>query len=260
MACLLAAAAAYWVLGRGTPRPTGTWAIGALLGSFALAVASYAPLFENAAEGVVPNVSRLLSNVASLAAATAVLAVSFQLNVTSPALAVLLICLGLTLPAVVYPISQVRRRRWEVRSFEALTFLWQDLAAAMPENVLSSADFSEEAANDSDFLLQRRVIEISDGILALGPYRSRRVQETAQRTFEAGTEEGAAAVEAAVVKAALAAAKAGRFADEVASRSADAASRKDLRADTQWLLLVADAYAHRAGRVVDGDQPAKVGA
>ncbi|MGY5138614.1 DUF6545 domain-containing protein [Streptomyces nigrescens] len=165
-----------------------------------------------------PNVSRLLSNIASLAAATAVLAV------------------------------------------EALTFLRQDLAAAMPENVLPSADFSEEAANDSDFLLQRRVIEISDGILALGPYLSRRVQETAQRTFEAGTEEGAAAVEAAVVKAALAAAKAGRFADEVASRSADAASRKDLRSDTQWLLLVADAYAHRVGRVVDGDQPAKVGA
>lgn len=387
MACLLAAAASYWVLGRGTPRPTGTWAMGALLGSFALAFASYAPLFENAVEAVVPHVARLLSNCASLAAATAVLAVSFQLNlesaeaqrrirvrlvlfatsafgmttlftyeqmthrspqvyalylllfisylgfaivdfllqavrqskstrrssvriglrtaaagcafalvyavykltvlislglgfqlipdhskcsslvtapcvfsVTSPALAVLLICLGLTLPAVVYPISQARRRRWEVQSFEALGSLWQDLSAAMPEIVLSSADFSEDASNNSDFLLQRRVIEISDGILALRPYRSRRVQEMAQGALQAGTEEGAAAVEAAVVKAALAASKAGRFADEVALPSAEAASRKDLRADTQWLLLVADAYAHRVGRVAHDGQPEPVGA
>ncbi|MBT2506995.1 hypothetical protein J7I98_14070 [Streptomyces sp. ISL-98] len=387
MACLLAATAGYWILGRGTPRPTGTWAMGALLGSFALAFASYAPLFENAVEAVVPHVARLLSNCASLAAATAVLAVSFQLNlepaeaqrrirlrlvlfatsafgmttlftyeqmthrspqvyalylllfisylgfaivdfllqavrqskstrrssvriglrmaasgcafalvyavykltvlislglgfhlipdhsrcsslvaapcvfsVTSPVLAVLLICLGLTLPAVVYPISQARRRRWEVTSFEALGSLWQDLSAAKPEIVLSSADFVEDASNDSDFLLQRRVIEISDGILALRPYRSRRVQEMAQETFEAGTEEGAAAVEAAVVKAALAASKAGHLADEVALPSADAASRKDLRADTQWLLLVADAYAHRVGRVADDGQPEPVGA
>ncbi|MER5613912.1 hypothetical protein [Streptomyces sp. NPDC002215] len=80
MACLLAAAAGYWILGRRTPRPTGTWAMGALLGSFALAFASYAPLFEDAVEAVVPHVARLLSNCASLAAATAVLAVSFQLN------------------------------------------------------------------------------------------------------------------------------------------------------------------------------------
>ncbi|MFI9626445.1 MAB_1171c family putative transporter [Streptomyces sp. NPDC052042] len=387
MACLLAAAAGYWILGRKTPRPTGTWAMGALLGSFALAFASYAPLFENAVEAVVPHVARLLSNCASLAAATAVLAVSFQLNldpaeaqrrirlrlvlfttsvvgmaalftyeqmthrspqvyalylllfisylsfaivdfllqavrqskstrrssiriglrmaaagcafalvysvykltvlislglgfhlipdhsqcssliaapcvcsVTSPMLAVLLICLGLTLPAVVYPISQARRRRWEAQSFEALGSLWQDLTAAMPEIVLSSADFAKGASNDSDFLLQRRVIEISDGILALRPYRSRRVQETAQGTFDAGTEKGSAAVEAAVVKAALTASKAGRFADELALPSAEAASRKDLRADTEWLLLVADAYAHRVGRVADDDQPEPVGA
>ncbi|MFJ7773447.1 MAB_1171c family putative transporter [Streptomyces sp. NPDC097107] len=383
MACLLAAAASYWVLGRGTPRPTGTWAMGALLGSFALAFATYAPLFENAVEDVVPHVARLMSNCASLAAATAVLAVSFQLNlepaeaqrrvrlrlvlftgsvlgmtvlftyeqmtrrspqmyalylllfisylgfaivdflvravsqsrstrrrsvriglrtaatgcafalvyavykltvlislgldfhlvpdhskcsslvsspcvfsVTSPALAVLLICAGLTLPAVVYPVSQARRRRWESQSFEVLGSLWQDLSAAMP-NI--DPDFDEATSNDSDFLPQRRVIEINDGILALRPYRSRGVQELAQGTFDAGTEAGAAAVEAAVVKAALAAAKAGRYADKVALPSAEAASRKDLRADTEWLLLVANAYAHPVGRVADDSQPEPVG-
>lgn len=191
---------------------------------------------------------------------SSLVAVPCVFSVTSPALAVLLICLGLTLPAVVYPISQARRRRWEVQSFEALASFWQDLSAAMPQIVLSSADFAEDASSDSDFLLQRRVIEISDGILALRPYRSRRVQETAQGAFDAGTEEGAAAVEAAVVKAALAASKAGRFADEVAPPSAEAASRKDLRADTEWLLLVAAAYAHRVGRVADDSQPEPVGA
>jgi hypothetical protein len=389
MACLLTAAASYWILGRGTPRPAGTWAMGALLASFALAFASYAPLFEDAAEAIVPDVDRLLSNSASLAAATSVLTVSFQVNlqaaearrrtrlrlfllaasvsgmavlftleqmthrspqvyalylllfisylgfaiidflqqtlrqskstrrssvriglrmaaagcafalvyaaykvavlfslglgvhlvpdharcsslvaapcvfsVTSPALAVLLICLGLTLPAVVYPISQARRHRWEVRSFNALGPLWQDLSTAMPEIVLSAAALDEEATSDSDFLLQRRVIEISDGILALRPYRSRHVQEAAQRTVDAGSEEDAAIIEAAVVKAALASLRVGHLADEVAVPSAaDAASRKDLRADTQWLLQVADAYAHRETvRVADGGQPEPVGA
>ncbi|WP_447035780.1 MAB_1171c family putative transporter [Streptomyces sp. DSM 118878] len=387
MAFLLAAAAGYWVFGRGMPRPTGTWAMGAFLGSFALAFASYAPLFEDAVEAAVPHVARLLSNCASLAAATAVLAVSFQLNlepaearrrirvrlvllaatvlgiivlfayehmthrspqvyacylllyisylgfavvdflvqalrqskttrrgsvriglrtaaagcgfalvygiykltrlvdlglgldlidsnsecsslvtapcvfsVTAPALAVLLICLGLTVPAVLYPISQARRRRWEVQSFEALGPLWQDLSAAMPDIVLASADDTEDVSNDSDFLLQRRVIEISDGILALRPYRSRRVQETADEAFDAGTEQGAAAVEAAVIKAALAGQRTGRLADEVALPSAEAASRKDLRADTEWLLLVAHAYTNHVTRVADGGQPEPVGA
>jgi hypothetical protein len=380
MACLLAAAAGYWVLGRGTPRPTGTWATGALLGSFALAFASYSPLVENAVETVVPHVARLLSNCASLAAATAVLAVSFQLNlepaearrrirlrlvlftasalgmmvlfayeqmthrspqvyalylllfisylgfaivdfarqavrqsqsarrssvriglrlaaagcafalvytaykltvlvslglgfhlihdhtecsslvatpcvfsVTSPALAVLLICIGLTLPAVVYPISQARRHRWETRSFDALGPLWQDLSAAMPEIVLPAAPLQDKAA-DADFLLQRRVVEISDGILALRPYRSQQVLETVQRATGAGPQEKAAIVEAAMVKAALAARMAGRLAENVAPPSAEAASRKDLRGETQWLLRVADAYAHHSARVADDDQ------
>ncbi|MFF0188605.1 MAB_1171c family putative transporter [Streptomyces sp. NPDC005244] len=389
MACLLTAAAGYWVLGRGTPRPAGTWAMGALLASFALAFASYAPLFENAVEAVVPHVARLLSNSASLSAATSVLAVSFQVNlqpaearrrirlrlvllaasvfgmtvlfvyeqmthrspqvyalyllvfisylgfaivdflrqavrqskstrrssvriglrmaatgcafalvytaykltvlfslglglhlipdhaqcsslvtspcvfsVTSPALAVLLICLGLTLPAVVYPISQTRLHRWEVRSFNALGPLWQDLSAAMPEIVLPSGSLDEEAANDSGFRLQRRVIEISDGILALRPYRSQLVQEAAQRTVGAGTDEGAAIIEAAVVKAALAALQIGHLVDEVAAPSTvDAASRKDLRADTQWLLQVTDAYVHRVPtRVANDGHPEPVGA
>jgi hypothetical protein len=389
MACLLASAAGYWVLGRGTPRPAGTWAMGALLASFALAFASYAPLFQNAVEAVVPHVARLVSNCASVAAAASVLAVSFQVNlepaearrrirlrlvllaasvlgmtvlftveqmthrspqvyalylllfiaylsfaiidflrqalrqskstrrssvrfglrlaaagcvfalvytaykvvvlislglgfhlipdhaecstlvsspcvfsVTSPALAVLLICLGLTLPAVVYPISQARRRRWETRSLAALGPLWTDLTAAMPEIVLPAADPDEDAANDSDFLLQRRVIEISDGILALRPYRSRKVQEAAQEAVDGDTERGAAFVEATIIKAALESLRSGSQPDETAEPSAASALSRggDLRAETEWLLAVADAYAQGPiARVGDGGRPEPVG-
>lgn len=394
MACLLTATAGYWVLGRGTPRPAGTWAVGAVFASFALAFVSYAPLFEDAIEAVVPHVARLLSNAASLAAATAVLAVSFQVNlepaearrrirrrltlltasllgmtllftyeqmthrspqvyalyvlvfivylsfaivdflrqslrqsrssrrssvrigmrltavgcsfalvyvaykvtvllslglgfhlipdharcstlvsspcvfsVTSPALAVLLICIGLTLPAVVYPISEARRHRWEVRSFDALGHLWQDLSTAMPEIVLPAVAFNEESASDSDFLLQRRVIEISDGVLGLRPYRPLSVQEVTQQAVEAsahaGTERGAAIIEAAVIKAALEALHAGDLTGKVAAPSAPGTSSRagDLRAETQWLLLLADAYARtETACVADGSQPEPVGA
>lgn len=390
MACFLATAAGYWVFGRGPARPTGTLAMGALLGSFALAFASYAPLVRNAVEVVVPHVARLLSNCASLAAATCVLAVSFQVNlepgearrrihtrlallvtlvlglavlftceqlayhpyemyalylllfvaylsfavvdfllqalrqsratrrvsvrfglrlaavgcafaliyvtyklavllaivlgshpnpnptrcpsllsspcvfsVSAPALAVLLICLGLTLPAVVYPLSQACRRRWETRTFAALGPLWTDLSNAMPEIVLPAAQLDDDAVNDSDFLLQRRVIEISDGILALRPYRSRQVHESAQGAVDAGTERGAAFVEASVVKAALTNFRREHRPTEVVQPPVpDASSRDgDLRTEARWLLLVADAYAQsEIARVGDSGLPESVGA
>ncbi|MGW4031697.1 MAB_1171c family putative transporter [Streptomyces sp. NPDC004838] len=389
MACLLAASAGYWVLGRGTPRPTGTWAVGALLASFSLAFLSYAPLVSSAVEAAIPHSARLVSNSASLTAATSVLAISYQVNreaaearrrirsqivvltvlicgmtalfayeqmtrpsprvhalylllfigylgfavigflrqivlqskasrlhivrvglrlaavgclfaliytaykttviislglgldlisrhapcsslvsfpcvfsVTSPALAVTLICLGLTLPAVVYPIGQARRRRWEIRSFEALGPLWHDLSTAMPEIVLSAADAGREASGDSDFLLQRRVIEINDGILALRPYCTTNVRRAAQRTVDAGTEQGAALVEAVVIRAALTALRSGHLVGEVFSPSTEEVCSRagDLRAEALWLLQVSDAYAHRRVALTADGQPKPIGA
>ena len=133
----------------------------------------------------------------------------------------------------------------------------------MPEIVLPAAHLGDDAANDSDFLLQRRVIEISDGILALRPYRSRQVQEAAQKAVDAGTERGAAFVEAAVVKAALAYFRAGRRPTEVAQPPvSDASSRGgDLRTEARWLLLMADAYVQsEITRVGDSALPEAVGA
>lgn len=50
------------------------------------------------------------------------------------------------------------------------------------------------------------------------------------------------------------------FSDNVAPRSAEAAYRKDLKGDTEWLLLVASAYARHARRAADDAPPEPVGA
>ncbi|MFE1286413.1 MAB_1171c family putative transporter [Streptomyces sp. NPDC058751] len=394
VAVVLLLAAGYWVRGRGGHRPTGTWAMAALLVSFALAFASYVSFVKNAVESVVPDVGRLLSNSFTLAAATSVLAFMLQLNlepdearrsirlrvlflgisvaamaglfgasqmnddspqlyalyvliyitylgvtakdfckqtwkqsnhsrrksqriglritavgclfallyaaykvfglvsiglelgllphgvrcstpvspvrcvfsVTAPALAVLLITLGLTLPAVVWPFSQFLRRRWESRSFAALAPLWEDIADATPEVVLASPEFhDEEHADDSDFFLHRRVIEINDGGLALRPHRSPRVQENAERAVAArglaGTSEGDAIVEAAILRAAVHAKKTGSEPQtEAAPPALDAASREgNLRAETEWLLLVAHAYTQSEITRTVTDELAPVG-
>ncbi|MFB8086908.1 MAB_1171c family putative transporter [Streptomyces sp. NPDC055992] len=383
MALVLALASFFWVISRGTTRPAGTWAVGALLGSFALAFVSYAPVFERTVEGLVPHVARLISNSASLAAATAVLAVSVQLNldrvsaarrirvrlvvlatavlgmtglfvyeqishqsaqayalylllyvtclaqsvvgflaqalrqatttrrravrtglrtaavgcgfallylgyktlrlvdlglglgligehsrcsslaatrcmfsVTAPALAVLLICLGLTLPAVAYPLSQRRRRHWEADAVQALDTLWRDLTAAMPHIVLAPVD---DVSDDTGFALQRRVIEISDGVLALRPYRSRRAHEAARKTLVPGAGPEDAALEAAIVKAALADLAAGQPADDVIPLPATTPGRGNLREEAEWLLGVARAYTKTSGCVTEGTPSTHVG-
>ncbi|MDV9173043.1 MAB_1171c family putative transporter [Streptomyces sp. W16] len=395
VAIVLLLTAGYWVRGRNGQRPTGTWAMAALLVSFALAFASYVPFVESAVESLVPHVGRLLSNSFTLAAATSVLAFLLQLNlepdeairsirlrvlflcasvagmavlfaaeqltdrspklyacyvliyvsylgvtakdfceqtwrqskrsrrrsqriglrvtsagcvfallysaykvfgavsvgfglglipenarcstpvtpfrcgfsVTAPALAVLLIALGLTLPAVAWPFSQFLRRRWETRSYAALGPLWQDVTGATPEVVLAAPELNEKNekdADDSDFLLHRRVIEINDGALALRPHRSPRVQESAERGVAArgmaGTPEGDAIVEAAVLRAAVHAKQAGSETRAEAAPPAPGASSREgnLRAETEWLLLVARAYAQDgvAGSVADELTPA----
>ncbi|MFE2141818.1 MAB_1171c family putative transporter [Streptomyces sp. NPDC059456] len=374
-AVVLLCFAAYWVRGRGGHRPTGTWAMAALLTSFALAFASYAPAVEHAVESVVPHVARLLSNTFTLTAATSVLAFLFQLNqeeeqarrqirlrvlalavavagmsaffaaeqltgrspvlyafyvliyisylgytakdflfqtwaqskrsarrsqrlglrmtsagcafalvyaaykvfalvsiglglglvpdharcstpltplrctfsVSAPAVAVLLITIGLTLPALLWPVSQLRRRRWERNSFAALEPLWTDVTSTVPEVVLDPGN-TGAGTHDLDFHLHRRVIEINDCVLALRRYRSAPVQDAAAAQAAlrgaAGTPEGDAEVEAAVIAAAVAAKRAGDTPEgPEAPPAAGTRSRKgDLHAETAWLLLVARAY------------------
>ncbi|MGP4001441.1 DUF6545 domain-containing protein [Streptomyces sp. 8N706] len=95
----------------------------------------------------------------------------------------------------------------------------------------------------------RRVIETEDSVLALRPYRSLQVQQRAQELAAAkelhGTPEGAAIVEAAVITAAIRAKKSGhKPCEEQAPPAPEAHSREgNLPAETEWLLLIAAAYA-----------------
>ncbi|MFD9470976.1 hypothetical protein [Streptomyces goshikiensis] len=56
-------------------------------------------------------------------------------SVGAPAVAVLLITVGLTLPALLWPLRQLRRRRWERSSFTALEPLWRRYLQASVRDV-----------------------------------------------------------------------------------------------------------------------------
>ncbi|MFD0404164.1 MAB_1171c family putative transporter [Kitasatospora sp. NPDC127116] len=179
--------------------------------------------------------------------------VSCAFSVTAPAVSVLLITTGLTLPAVLWPVTQFLRRRWERQSVSDLTPLWQDLTQVCPSVVFRTVGGETE----TDLVLHRRVVEVCDGILTLDEHRSRAVQQAAAAavaaTRHAGTDRGAAIVEAAVIAGAIRAARAGAPAqDDPAPQAAGADTREgDLRAEALWLRSVSRQYAtndivHRA--------------
>ncbi|MFJ3170860.1 DUF6545 domain-containing protein [Streptomyces roseus] len=93
---------------------------------------------------------------------TSLTPVRCTVSVTAPAVAVLLITMGLALPALLWPISQLRRHRWERNSFVALEPLREDVTSAGPEVVLNPAKTEAADTHDLDFPLHRRVIEIND--------------------------------------------------------------------------------------------------
>ncbi|MGW3073902.1 MAB_1171c family putative transporter [Kitasatospora sp. NPDC001132] len=165
--------------------------------------------------------------------------------VTAPAVSVLLITLGLTLPALLWPLTRYLQQRWELRSLADLEPLWLDLTAAMPGLVLQPDAGTAEA----DFLLQRRVVEISDAVLTLRPYRSLAAQQEATREVErhglAGSAEGGAVVEAAVLAVALRTMVGGGCPEPERAPQAPGTEARagDLRAETAWLRSVARAYA-----------------
>ncbi|MEU1821288.1 MAB_1171c family putative transporter [Streptomyces abikoensis] len=171
-------------------------------------------------------------------------------SVAAPALGVLLIVFGLTLPALAWPVSQLARKRWEARSFKALAPLWSELVEVSPDIVLTPTSSDEVTEEDADFFLHRRVIEINDGILTLRAYRSGRVQQATRHALaqlgEADTLRGYATVEAAVLKDAVRAKHRGLKPNGDIARPAPGTDERDgnLRAETEWLLLVAQAYAN----------------
>jgi len=165
------------------------------------------------------------------------------LGVATPMLSVLLIAAGLLLPALAWPVIQMRRRRWEAHAVAALEPLWTDLTAVASQIVLlPEVDASDEGA---DYALHRRVVEIADSVLELRPHRSLDVADEARRLLaDVGRDPEAepAVVEAAVLLGAVHAARFGRPEEPRQAPAAPNSRSGDLHAETDWLLAVAAAY------------------
>ncbi|MFF2747796.1 MAB_1171c family putative transporter [Kitasatospora sp. NPDC058048] len=165
-------------------------------------------------------------------------------TVTAPAVSVLLITIGLTLPAVLWPVTQFLRRRWERKTAADLLPLWHDLTEVSPSVVLKTIGGSAE----SDLVLHRRVVEVCDGILDLDAHRSRAVEQLAADAVahrgQSGTETGAAIVEAAILAAAIEAARAGARpqADPAPQATGESVRAGSLRAEALWLRSVSQQY------------------
>ena len=163
-----------------------------------------------------------------------------------PALAVLLIILGTTLPTVGPRLEYLIRGFWHRRSLRRLRPLWETLHEALPDIALATPDRlpSPSPPDEISERLYRRVIAIRDGLLALQPYRDPAdTREHRDQADAAGlTDRGrAAAIEAADIRAAL-----HRRRHDMPPRSYLAegnviTEHSDLASELRWLTQVSDA-------------------
>lgn len=178
------------------------------------------------------------------------------LSVGMPALSVLVIVIGLSIPAV------GRLAEWWGlrRAYEGLEPLWEALYAVMPQIALTSPQGVEGQVprRDMPLRLYRRVVEVRDGALILNPYR--RGADTAahrDRGVALGLdgEALAAAVEAADLVVAL-----GRYASG-AGRGGGitpaSPSHDDLQGEATWLESVSRAFAERRIAPVEDETAAE---
>ncbi|MDL4813201.1 MAB_1171c family putative transporter [Actinomadura opuntiae] len=187
-----------------------------------------------------------------------------------PVLAVLALTIGMTLPAwgpaAVAPVREFRYRR----TYRRLEPLWTEFAAAMPEIVLPRNGRDRFSYR---FGVHRRVIEIRDGLLLLGPYRKSEGREGESTACGTGLDarQAAARREALSIRMALAAYRSGRPAEGHAhnptvtetgsqTRRQDKATTSigpgdDLDSEADWLVQVSMAFSAGAGSV---ELPAEV--
>ncbi|GAA5051445.1 hypothetical protein HNP84_006453 [Thermocatellispora tengchongensis] len=160
---------------------------------------------------------------------------SMEENVISTPLALASVALGavgLALPKLGRTVEAIHDRLGRVRAYRRLYPLWSALQAAMPEIALNQPRGRELlAVFDIDYRLYRRVIEICDGMLALG------------MTGWAGHTR---------LDHRLAAAEASALADALKRNERSGADRttvqppvkagRSLDDEIKWLVMVADAY------------------
>ncbi len=160
-------------------------------------------------------------------------------SVTFPLAAMLLIVVGMTLPTwgptLTAPVRSYRDRRL----YRRLGPLWRMLYEEFPHIVMPSTMHL-----GARWKLQRRVIEVRDGLIALSSYRTARLKELVNAAAErvgASEAERAALVEATLIVLSLEAYRRGDTAEpqeEGIGESGDAAS---LTGEASWLAAISEA-------------------
>ncbi|ASO19779.1 hypothetical protein FHR81_000543 [Actinoalloteichus hoggarensis] len=172
------------------------------------------------------------------------------MGVGMPAISVLVMLLGISLP-VIAP-AAVRVVRWprEYRVHRELRPLWTALYTAVPEIALTSpqAVTGSYARRDVGMRLYRRVIEIRDGALVLRPHRDPAVEALAEERARAAGLDGdelAATVEAVGLAAAIEALRHGspaRDGEQTAEPVERTEIEPELRSEAAFLRLVSRAF------------------
>jgi hypothetical protein len=165
-----------------------------------------------------------------------------------PALAVLLLILGTTLPTFGPRLEHLIRGLGHQRSLRRLRPLWETLHEALPDIALATPDhpLSPSLPGEISDRLYRRVIAVRDGLLTLQPYRD--PADTRQHRDQADAtglpDRGrAAAIEAADIRAALHRRRHNMPPHRYSVDGNDATQHDDMTSELRWLIQVSDALA-----------------
>ncbi len=165
--------------------------------------------------------------------------------VAMPALAVLLMTLGATVPTLGPRLEQLARGLQHRRSLRRLRPLWETLHAALPDIALIEPGCPPGSTPPGEISerLYRRVVAIRDGLLALQPYRD--PADTCEEADAATLTDWrhAAAIEAANIRTAL-----HRRRHDMPPRGYSpgvnpTVLQSDLDSEVRWLTEVSDALA-----------------
>lgn len=165
-----------------------------------------------------------------------------------PALAVLLIILGTTLPTLGPRLEYLIRGLWHRRCLRRLRPLWDALHEALPDIARATSDCSlgPSLPGGISEQLYRRVIAIRDGLLTLQPYRDPAdTRDHCAQADAAGLTDRrhAAAIEAAGICAALHRRRHGMPLGGYSVEGNVVTEHGDLASELRWLTQVSDALA-----------------
>ncbi|MGH3823723.1 MAG: MAB_1171c family putative transporter [Pseudonocardiaceae bacterium] len=165
-----------------------------------------------------------------------------------PALAVLLIVLGTTLPTLGPRLEHLARGFRHRRSLRRLRPLWESLHEVLPDLALVTPDYPPGSTLGGEISerLYRRMIAIRDGLLALQPYRD--PADTHHHRHQAVAvgltdRRRAAAIEAADIRAALHRRRHDMPPRVYSVERNDSIHQDDLTTELHWLTQVSDALA-----------------